>query len=441
MAQVDTSFYNQQPQPDIMGGIGKTVGVANALTQNRGLNTEVNMLQSEYGAQKAQGSALLNAIGPDGKFNSTNAFSNLSSNPAAGYGILPIIQGVTATQGGQISNAGASAQNAQNYAVNFASAINALPDSATPDDIRAATDQLNAEGRISPDMAIAIHSDPALSKQNALQYARTRALGVVAPATQLTTTAGAPNPVTGQPTITTQGEQVKAVGANPPGTVSTSLEPASNESINEYIADLKGTAPMMESIKPAQSALPLIEQLSAGNFGPGSADLSKIRSAFIQAGIIGADSPAATQEAMLEAANKYLAQNVVGAPGAGRSDAALDEINKANPRTGLVQPAALALVKNQIGRQLFTANMQRAYDADPAFGKAGPAGYLKYKSGANQNGDYHAYNWSSYTPAQQKAYIDSIGGPKSDGAKKFLKSYQDATRIGLQSPPPASGAQ
>jgi hypothetical protein len=115
MAEVDTSFYNQpQPGQNLLSGIGQTVGVANALTQNRALNAEANMLQSQYGSNQAVGRAFQASIDPNTGLPDPVKLNNLlASDPAAAYGAPAAFQNSATLQGSNLANAATSAANAQ----------------------------------------------------------------------------------------------------------------------------------------------------------------------------------------------------------------------------------------------------------------------------------------------------------------------------------------
>ena len=70
---VDVSIYNRLNPPDPIAGMAGTVGLANALTQNRMLNAQNQLVQGNLQGQTAYGNALSGAMNPDGTIDPNKA--------------------------------------------------------------------------------------------------------------------------------------------------------------------------------------------------------------------------------------------------------------------------------------------------------------------------------------------------------------------------------
>jgi hypothetical protein len=422
MAEIDTSSY-RHTQADPFSAAAGTVGLANALTQNR-------MLQSQFGAQKAIGQAYSGAIDPDtGVYDPGAANRAIHADPNAAYGAPEAIQRNVGIQGGQIANAGSLATSRQSMLSDAIGEANAQP---TRQGMIAVLSHRVANGLLPPDVFTSIVSSLPPDDKGSKSYMATRAAGMISTPAQAAPVQAGVNPDL-TPKVVTGGKAAEMArqpegfaGGAAPG--ATEVAAADKKAIFE---DQLRASNTMGNVRPLQQALPLISQLGSANFGPGSAEFSKIKGALTTAGII---DPNTSDLQVRQEANKYLLKYAAGAQSAGRSDSALSAALGSNPNLDLTQPANLALVKNQIGMDRMDAATTKAFGTDAKPGQT----YSEYKSGYNQATDPRAFSFDIMSPDERAKVKASLGATTSPAYKKFVHSYNLAKQSGMLTP---GGAQ
>lgn len=257
------------------------------------------------------------------------------------------------------------------------------------------------------------------------------AIGQAGPGAALTPVQGGPG-AGGEPTNILAAERARIGGGLPTGMTPGAAEAlAANQA--EYAADQSRTAQIMASVRPLENALPLVQQLSNANFGPGSKGFADVKAALATAGII---DPNASDVTVRQEVGKYLRAYAGGARAAGRSDEALHTAMASNPNLDLTQPANLSLLKNQIAMDRMDAALPLAH------GGENPAVYKSFKSNYYQNLDPKAFQFDLMTPAERAQVIKKLGDPKPDkngtptnpAYLKFARSYDLAVKTGMITP-------
>lgn len=426
---VDTSLYQNRTPPDPIAGLGGTVGLANALTQNQMLNAQNRRLQGEVQGQGEFGQAVKDANGDP--IAAMNMFTQRGGNSLYAPQALSTATGI---QGGQISNlnAGAGGNQAQTSdALAAANSIAAAPNAKRADILNELGARLH-NGLISQGAYHAIVDNMPANDKAAVNYVKTKTQGMVAaPAQVEPVTAGVnedltPKVVSGATAIKAAAQPGGFAGGAPPG--APEVAAGDRKALFEDQLRASGT---MANARPLQQSLPLIQQLSNQNFGPGSPEFAKIKGALTTAGII---DPNTSDLQVRQELNKYLLKYSSGAISAGRSDAALSAAIGSNPNLDLTQPANLALVKNQIGYDRMDAAMPKAFGVE---GK--PGTYSEYKAGYYQANDPRAFGFDLMTPDERAKVKASLGAPGSPAYQKFLHSYNLAKSSGMLTTP--GGAQ
>ena len=427
---VDTSIYANRTPPDPIAGLGGTVGLANALTQNR-------MLQGNLQGQTQYGQALMDAGGDPTQ--ATNLFTQRGGNPL----YAPQAYGNAATLGGaQISNTNAIAAGSQAQSANVYARLNSLAatGNAKNSDYTGTINEAMSSGALPPAVGASILSRLPRDPTKAAAFIQNETAGFVSPPEQSApTTAGANE--SGQAILKPEAT-VAANARTPGGTVTEAplgLRDVTAKDRQKLFDDQLQASGTMANVRPLQQALPLIQQLSNQNFGPGSPELAKIKGALTTAGII---DPNTSDLQVRQEVNKYLLKYSSGAIAAGRSDAALSAALGSNPNLDLTQPANLALIKNQIGYDQMDAAMPKAYALESAQKKA--AGqpvptYSEYKAGYYQANDPRAFQFHLLTPDERANVKASLGAQGSAAYQRFVHSYGLAKGTGMLQPPPPSG--
>lgn len=439
---VDTSFYSMQPQPIIPGGAPGAVNLANDLVRNKILGTENSMLQNQFQGNMQIGNIYQKSLNPDGTVNTATLNRGISTGgPSVGY-VAPEAYGRSAgLQSTNLANQGAAVGQSQGRMNDFYTSLGPLEEAGTPPTrsqvIGTAIDLVH-QGRLLPQDLPAIVSEVPMDNGAIPDYVQRKFGSTLSAPQQAAPTTIGINPASGQPIQGTEGQYLRRAtpqSAQPsaPG-IATALPVGQTESMSENVkafnTDQQRSAATLGNVRRLATALPLVSQLSASDFGPGSAGLADMKGILTTAGII---PPNSTSLPTRQEVNKYLHQYAEGAINAGRSDAALSAALAANPNLDLTQPANLALVKNQMA-------MDREDAAIPlAFAQAHPqaqdqAQYLKYKSQFYQNNDQRAFNYDSMSPEDRRQVIDSLGPKNSPAYQKFLKSYQLAKDAGILQP-------
>lgn len=237
------------------------------------------------------------------------------------------------------------------------------------------------------------------------------------------------HPQTGQPiTMTRQQANFLTLGQNGGSGFPSAPAPGVTDRLaanqTEFAADQSRSAQILAGVRPLQQALPLIEQLSNANFGPGSSSFAHIKGALSTAGII---DPNTSDLQLRQEVGKYLLNYAQGAQNAGRSDSALSTAIGSNPNLDLTQPANLSLVKNQIARDRMDAALPLA---------AGTAdNYKDYKSKYYQTNDVRAFGADMISPDQKKSLMIELNKPgNEDKKKRYINSLRIADQNSLIRP-------
>lgn len=405
------------PQPSQNNSLASNplqlLGVIGQLNQNA-------MFQRQFKATQAVGSALQSGIQPDGSYDPNMAMKNLGGNsdaaPMAGEGIKDIL----AARGANIDNATKNfglmaGQNqqilnvlgpiAQNPKATKQDVLNVLPTLA----------RLGIPGDMINNWKSGLSNDPATLRSQ-LSNLNSIAMGPSGAAGRVTGPVG-PN---GEPTTTSLG----SIGQSGGPTLATGQSPIQVANQNEYLGDQTKAATTLANVRPLEQALPLIQQLSNSNFGPGSPELAKIKAGLATAGLI---DPNTSDVTIRQEVNKKLLGYASGARDAGRSDNALSAALGSNPNLDLTQPANLSLVKNQIGMDKMDAALPLA--------AGGPNGYKDFKSKYYQGNDPRAFAINTMTPTEIGNLQKNLKGSDRD---KFNRSLQIAIKSGIVTPPSAA---
>lgn len=431
---VDVSFYGRPP-PDPMSAVGSAVGLANGLVQNK-------IAQQELSSRQAIGNAFQSAINPDGSVDPTRLGNALASDPAAAFGAPEAFQRAASLQGQNISNINAAAAGAQGQtgdAVSAMSSIAANPNASRADLVAEANARLH-NGLLSGPAYHALVDNMPPDNRGAVGYVKTKLAGMLTPTQQASPMAAGVNPdltpkmVPGIAAVKMAQQPGGYAGAATPGAV----EVAASDK-KALFEDQLAASNTMGQLRPLQQALPLLQQLSHSDFGPGSPQLAQLKGIL---DTIGITDPNSTSLPTRQDANKLLSQYVNQSRTAERSDAALGQQIKASPNLDLTQPANLALVKNQIGLDQMSAAMPKAYALDAKPGQT----YSEFKNNYYQSYDPRAFGFGNLTPEERSSVRTSLG-PKVDKSgnltpqwQKFMHSVDIAKGTGMLPPPVAQPA-
>lgn len=428
---VDTSLYQNRTPQDPIASLGGTVNLANALTNNQLLNAQNQQAQGALQGQSQFGQALMDANGNPTQ--ATNLFTSRGGNPMAAPGVF---QSAATLQGSQGSAANTIAAGNQSQTSDALAAANAIAENGGGRvGVLGELGKRVSNGLLSAGAYHAIVDGMPASDKGAADYVRTKTQGMVAAPSQVEPVQAGVNPQTQNPVLKPKAAVV-AAAAQPSGTEVTAPPGAPEVAASDrktLFEDQIRASGTMANLRPLQQALPLIQQLSNQNFGPGSNEFAKIKGALTTAGII---NPNTSDLQVRQELNKYLLKYSSGANAAGRSDAALSAAIGSNPNLDLTQPANLALVKNQIGYDKMDSAMPKVYALDAKPGQT----YSEFKSSYNQSYDPRAFKFDTLAPDEQQKLVSSLGKPTSPAFQKFSHSYDVAKSAGMVQPP-AQGAQ
>jgi hypothetical protein len=416
--QIDTSVYNR-PQPNPMAGIGQTVGIANAFTENQILNAQSGLLQGNVQGQGQYGQALMDAGGDPTK--AFGLYTTRGGNPM--YAPAAATSGA-ALAGQNISNETSLAATRQTQLSEAIGLANAQPTRAGK---VAAITQAIWNKRLDPGDGATLLAMPP-DDAGASAYMQKLAAGMISTPTQAAPVQAGVNPdltpkmVTGAKAAAMAQQPGGYAGAAPPGAPEVSA--ADRKTLFED--QLRGSG-ILSNMRPLQQALPLIQQLSNANFGPGSPQFATLKGALTTAGII---DPNTSDLQVRQEANKYLLKYAAGAQAAGRSDHALSAALGSNPNLDLTQPANLGLIKTQIGMDRMDAAMPKAF---PTQAKPGQT-YSDFKSSYYQGMDPRAFSFDIMSPQDRAKLKSSLGPATSPAYQKFVKSYDIAKQTGMLQP-------
>lgn len=306
--------------------------------------------------------------------------------------------------------------------------LGSLPDNATPDQINRMTMAIRATHPNISAQTINNVADMALRNPKGIGdgLVTIRMMGV-SPEAMVTRVPGTPAP-SGAPTTQSFSTAARA------GTQEVGLAPGNAEMISEpkkaYVADQERAATTQGNLRKLETVYPLIQELGNSNFGPGSAEFAKVKGALATAGII---DPNTSDLKVRQEVGKYLLNYAQGAANAGRSDHALSAAIGSNPNLDLVQPANLALVRNQIG-------FDRADSAiNVLFDQLHPddtekRGYNKFRANFYRDYDQRAFTYDMMSPDERRQLITSLGSKNSPAYKKFARTYGELKSAGIITP-------
>lgn len=442
---VDTSFYNQQPQSVIPGGLPGAVGLANAFTQNRMLNTENQILQNQFQGNMALGNIYQQSLNPDGTVNTAALNRNIAAGgPAVGYVAPQAYQNSAALAGTNLANQGAQVGQSQARMNDFYNSLAALPpDQRTRAGAISLAAQYVHDGRLlATDMPGIIGEmptdDTAIPKFIAGKQAST-----LAPSDQAAQTVTGVSPTTGQQTFGTKGQFVREAAPSSAsngesGGITTTLPAGAADSFAAnsaaYNQDYQKSAATLSNVRNLTTAIPLLETLGSSAAGPGSQSLAQLQSFLESHGII---KPGQTGVDVRAEAQKYLSRYVGVNPAAGRSDMAQDLTAHSSPSLDTPLAATLALAKSNVGFDRMDAAAPLAYaQAHPNASANFAPDYNKFKADFVKNNDPRAYAFDLMTPAERQGVVTSLGKPGSAAYERFRNSLQTAVGAGLVTPPP-----
>ncbi|MDR3464139.1 MAG: hypothetical protein P4L76_17690 [Beijerinckiaceae bacterium] len=416
-----SALYPQPPQPNGANPLSNPSSALSLLSQVQ----QLKRMQSE----QAVGGALQGAIGPDGTFDPAKALSGIAANPNAAYAAGEGITSALDSRNRQIAGDTAAfdlARGQNDYVQNIAGS---LANAANPNEaIKILTDASRRTNLPTPMLTSMIASMP--QDQKGFRRWSGQYASVAQGAAAANTRTPIVNPDGSTSLVPQSTLNTAPSGAGGEAGPSGGLGPMTKASQDAYLSAQGNAATIGASIRPLQNALPLIEKLSASDFGPGSAEYAKVKSILTTAGII---PEGATSVDMRQEVNKYLNQTVQAAQGAGRSDEALSAAQHANPHLDLTQPANIALVKNQIGMSRMDAAVTPAYDAASP-GDKSKAGFKQFQSTYYQNTDPRAFRFDMMTPQERRDTLDGLGKPGSPGYQKFINSLRMARSSGAIMP-------
>lgn len=245
-------------------------------------------------------------------------------------------------------------------------------------------------------------------------------------------TPGGYEPTTKQPVLVPRG-QVNTRGATG-GVITQPMEGATGavgESQKQFVTDQKSSAQTIANLRNLDIALPLAQKLSSREFGPGSPEWAKLRSAGITAGILSPNSndPVTVRQEL----GKYFLKYATMAQNAGRSDQALGAALGSNPNLDLTQPANLNLVKNQIALDKMDAALPKLFKLEHP-NESDKATYNDYKADFYDKFDRRVFSYDKLNADERRDLVRSLGGKSSPDYKKFERTYELAKKAGMITP-------
>lgn len=413
MADFSNPLASLYPQPNQGGSLAsdpsRIVGLIGQLNQNA-------LFQKEFSSKQAIGNAFQGAIRPDGSFDPNAAALAVKNDPNAAFGAPDAVQAALTARGANIENA----TKALNLGVSNNSAVAGILAPYANQPSLSKEDQYNIKAKLAaagvdPSTVAAADLTTPFKTLKAAQLGAVQSMGAGAAATR---TPVEPSPE-GAPQTAPLGSVVNR-GAAPIPTAQSPIQVADQ---TEYLGDQTKAATTLANIRPLQQALPLIEKLSAQNFGPGSPELAQLKGILVTAGIM---DPNSTSLPTRQDAQKYLNQYVGQSAAAGRSDMATLQERASRPNFDMTQPSATAMIGSQIG-------MDRMDAAAPLVAGS-PNGYKTFKSKYYQSQDPRAYSFDLLSQPEQQKIIDSLGPPSTAAKKnpvrdKFLSSLKNAASV------------
>jgi len=195
---------------------------------------------------------------------------------------------------------------------------------------------------------------------------------------------------------------------------------------DQYVRDLQAAAGSASELSGLQSALGNLRSLGPEGTGPGAAGRGRVASFLNAAGLgrLPGVDPKKIEDldeatAYLNSAAKSGTLNAAPgqAPGAGAPT---------TPNLDISQPAAINLVRAQIGLKRLQQAQARSYP-----GQDSGAGYSGHAATFASDQDPRAYSFDLRTPAEKQKLLDSLGPKDGPAYRKFVKSLRTAHDMGL----------
>lgn len=454
-------MYAQKPN-DLMGGVANTVGVANAMQENKLLQTgnaqkHLDLINNMYGSFNAGLGAL--AQKKDLSLNDISDFANTQVKLGR---ITPQMAAVEMQNAGALGNDPAKLQafaqqhlyqsmSAQEqYNARFGSPMSISNGQQTqvgayspsqgftgngprvqqllsPEAKSAMVPTVNSNGQqgVIPKSSVVTDTGDARGQGNIRFDASGKMIDPqpqtqpVAPAVpQPAAPANAPGAASMQP-------QGFVPSAAPPGVPE--ARAAQGRASGDMMAkDQEIGRNYQASINPMMQALPLLEKLGQTGTGPGTERLNDLKSFAVSLGVPGAQNFTDSVKAYDEV-RKYLTQNALS--GDTSSDQRLLATVSGNPSIKISNAAATDLVKTGIALKRMEAARGLANSDVP------PEQYAKVTADWMAKQDPRAYAVDLMSPEAKKALAKALGAPGSDAYKKFAASLQAAEKAKVLSQP------
>jgi hypothetical protein len=223
-----------------------------------------------------------------------------------------------------------------------------------------------------------------------------------------------PSPIPGGGVYKPPGAAAPAATPAAPAPAAPAAPAPTDTGIKPVVTSLPpGADKDVEAFKQAQFRLPdqqtqdqnlnhAYEALKLVTTGKGTENVSGVRNFLATVGLL--PKGAVNDEALFEIARKYTERTIAAAGNAGGTDTARAVAAASNPNVSLINPANLAFIRNDIGknRQAMAAVM----DEKPEYGGVGFGDRSKDKA---SNTDYRGFNWDQYSPAEQAEIQKSVG--------------------------------
>jgi len=416
---VDVSIYNRLNPPDPIAGMAGTVGLANALTQNRMLNAQNQLVQGNLQGQTAYGNALSGAMNPDGTIDPNKANQAYVQNGGNPIYLPQAANNSAALYGSNIANQRNLAAGVTEQSANGAALVNAeaARPGSTRQSIVSTADHALWSGAMSPQAHDFIVNQLPVNDAAAKQKAQSLTLGFVSPTQQSAPTSTGFDPNTLTPTTGTfTGASTKAANAGggngfaaePPPGVGKAAEASETALANHKLVTAPG---LLQANRPIENAIDVLGKMNNTGFGPKSDDWSQVQGLLQEAGFIPSGTEITNPNELRQIGNKYLHQIASAAVASGvHSDAGLAQVNSSNASLDLTQAAGLHLLKNQLGINRQDAMQSAAYELE---GRPNGVTWANYGPAYLKSTDPRALILDKQSPEERNATFNSFLPPSS----------------------------
>lgn len=397
---VDVSIYQNRTPPDPVAGLGGTVGLANALTNNQILNAQNQRLQGEVQGQGQFGQAIMDANG--NPTTATNLFTARGGNPlyaGTAYQSAANLQGAQAGNTNLIA-AGSDVQSAAEIAK-----LNAIANDGQPNPYERMLAQGHSDlwsGTIGAPAFHSIFDTMPPGDKPSTQYMKTRTAGTIAAPAQAAPTVAGFNPETNTPIE--KPYAVKVVAAGQPG--GAEFEPApgvvATSAADKVILQKAqiGAAGIMANNRNLEAVLPIIESLKNSDFGTGSQEYATLKSIATTMGLVGAGDTNLTSR---QIGTKLMNAFVQGNPHATDAGLSLDRASK--PNMDLTQAADIHIIKQLLGWGNMDAAMTKMYQQEAKPGQS----FTDFQSDYYNKYDPDAFQMKGADPGERGHILASKG--------------------------------